>query len=144
MRYPLTKMVPKIALVLLLVYAVALTGAIFFAVTVGPFQEPFHLWSEVRVLETKLKESEQYRRNLEAERDRLLTTVKNLQADWAGAQEAIRALRELTQNPDSEQRLVELNRLVEKLSQERAILILKLNELRQAIQSGAGDEPKQQ
>lgn len=136
MRYHL---VAKIARASLIVYVVTLTIAVVFAVTAGPFQETFRLWAKAGATETKFKESERDRQKLEAERDRLLKTIKNLQANWAGAQETIRALRELTQNPDNEQRLVELNRQVEKLSQERAVLISKLNELRQAIQSGAGN-----
>lgn len=137
-------LIAKIARASLIVYTVALTGAVVFALTAGPFQETFRLWSEVRVTEAKFQESERDRKELEAERDRLVKTIKNLQADWAGAQETIRALRELTNNPDNEQRLVELNRLVEKLSQERAVLILKLNEFRQAIQTRAGKEPEPQ
>jgi predicted transcriptional regulator len=137
-------LVAKIARFSLVVYAVLLTGAVTLAVTAGPFQEAFRLWAKAGVTETKFKESERDRKKLEAERDRLLKTIKNLQADWAGAQETIRALRELTQNPDDEQRLVELNRLVERLSQERTVLILKLNELRQAIQTSAGKEPEPQ
>lgn len=135
---------PKIARILLIVYAVTLTGAVFFAMTVGPFQETFSLWSKTRIVETKLEESERDRKKLDAERNRLLNTIKNLRADWAGAQETIRALRELTQDRDKEQRLVELNRQVDRLNQERAVLILKLNELRQAVQTGTDNKPDSQ
>lgn len=134
----------KIARVLLIVYTVTLTGAVVFAMTAGPFQETFSLWSKTRITETKLQESERDRKNLDAERNRLLNTIKNLRVDWAGAQETIRALREMTQDRDIEQRLVELNRQVERLNQERAVLILKLNELRQAVQTVTGNKPDSQ
>ncbi|MFH0799982.1 MAG: hypothetical protein V2A66_07380 [Pseudomonadota bacterium] len=134
----------KIARALLVVYAVTLTGAVVFALTAGPFQETFRLWSKTRLAETKLEESEQGREKLEAERGRLLDTIKNLQTDWTGAQETIRALRELTQDPDKERRLVELNRQVGRLDQEKAVLILKLKELRQAIQAAPGNKPGSQ
>ena len=141
MRFPF---VAKIARILLIVYTVTLTGAVVFAVTVGPFQETYRLWSKTRLAETKLEESEQDRKNLDAEKNRLLNTIKDLQVNFANAQETIRALRELTQDPDKEQRLVELNREVEKLSQERAVLIFKLNELREAIQTATINKPDSQ
>ncbi len=142
MRYHL---VAKIARASLIAYVVALTIAVAFAVTAGPFQETFRLWAKAGAAETKFKDSERDRKKLEAERDRLVKTIKNLQADWTGAQETIRALRELIKNPeDNEQYLVGLNRAVEKLNQERAVLILKLNELRQAVETCAGKETELQ
>lgn len=116
-------------------YAVVVTVAVALAVTVGPFKESLQIWTKARILETKFRESEQEREKLSAERERLLTTVQNLQASFGSDQDTIKALRELVKNPESEQQLVTANRTVEELGRERAILIAKLNELRQQIQT---------
>lgn len=124
----------KFARLSLPVYAVVLTALVILAATVGPFQESYRLWSQVRVLQSGYKESEGARKKLEEERTRLLATLRNVQANWTAQQATIRALRQAVNNPEVEQRLVESNRLVEKLIQERAVLIAKLNALRQAAQ----------
>lgn len=130
----------KVARITLGIYLVAITGLVVAAVTVGPFREPLQLWSKIRVLESDLRESERLRKPLEEEKNRLLAAVKKLQSDWNTQQETIRALRELIKNPESEQRLVEANRISQKLSQERSVLIAKLNQLRQEIRACAEAE----
>ncbi|MBI4365821.1 MAG: hypothetical protein HY543_03280 [Deltaproteobacteria bacterium] len=127
----------QIAKIALLVYAVVLTTLVVLAATVGPFQESYRLWSKVSRLETKYKESERDRNKLEAERARLLAALKQTQANWTAQQETIRALREVVNNPQIEKRLIEANQLIEKLSQERSVLIAKLNALRQEIPAQA-------
>lgn len=130
-----------IARFLLVAYAVVMTAMVALAVTIGPFKESVRIWTQARLLETKFKESEKERGKLEEERERLLVTIKGMQADWTSNQKTIQALRQLVNNPENEQRLVEANRLNEELSRERTILITKLNELRQAVQS-CTDEKK--
>ena len=134
--------VRKIARLLLAGYVAALTLLVILAVTVGPFQESYHLWTETSALKTRIRESERERKNLGAERDRLLAAVKKLQVDWVAGRETIRALRELTKNPEGEQRLLEANRYADKLSQERAVLIAKLNELRPKIEACENEKKK--
>lgn len=70
--------VAKIARFSLAVYAAAITVTVVLAMTVGPFQGSVESWTRTRVLESSLKESERERERLKTERDRLLTTVKNL------------------------------------------------------------------
>lgn len=123
----------KISITLLILYAFSLTVVTVLALTVGPFKESVPLWVRLRSFEAELHESQRRQKSLEEERGRLLGAVKSLQADWNTGQETIRALRELVKNPESEQRLVESNRLAEKLGQERSVLIAKLNELRQEL-----------
>ena len=136
-KFPGIPKIPKTwAKYSLAAYAVSLTVVVLLAVTVGPFREPVHFWTETRILGNQLAESEKARGKLETERNRLLVALKNIQADWTRGQETIRALRELTKNPESEQRLVEANKVADKLSQERSVLILKLNELRQSCGPG--------
>lgn len=120
---------------LLVAYAVVITVAVALAVTVGPFRESLQIWTKARLLETRFKEVDQDRANLVAERDRLLSTIQNLQASFASDQNALQALRELVKNPESEQRLIEANRITEELGRERTVLIAKLNELRLALQA---------
>lgn len=124
-----------IARFFLVAYAVVMTAMVALAVTVGPFKESIRIWTQARLLETKFKESERERERLEEERDRLLLTIKGMQSDWTSNQKTIQALRQLVSNPENEQRLVEVNQLNEELSRERTVLITKLNDLRQAVQS---------
>ena len=132
----------KIARILVVVYALSLTALILAAFTIGPFKESVSLWAKIRTLESDLRESRQKQKSFEEERRRLLIAVKNLRADWTNQQETVRALRGLVKNPESEQRLMEANRLAEKLSQERSVLIAKLNQLRQEIQARDDDPEK--
>lgn len=127
--------VSKLARLSLPIYAVTLTVLVALAALFGPFQESHELWTEVSLLEAKYRETERARLSAEAERTRLLSALKDLQVDWAESQETIRTLRELTKNPDMEQKLMEANRLTEKLRQERDLLIVKLSELREEIQA---------
>ena len=122
-------------------YAISITVVVILAATVGPFQESFQLWTNSRVLEMKYKESEREREKLNTEKDHLLETVKNLQTDWTAGQETIRTLRELVDNPENEKKLLEANRLAEKLSQERSVLIAKLNDVREEIQACINRKP---
>ncbi|MBI4412261.1 MAG: hypothetical protein HY541_07245 [Deltaproteobacteria bacterium] len=132
--------VSKIARFFLAVYAVTLTTAVALAVTIGPFAEPFRTWTKARVLETQLEETERERKSLEEERNRLLTAVKNLQAEWARARVTTGTSGVPTESPDIERRLAEANQLAEKLIQERAVLIAKLNELRERIEAKTGEK----
>lgn len=116
---------------MLVVYAVVLTIMVALALTVGPFGESLNLWAKIRVLESDLRESEKARKSFEEERKRLLTAVKNIQADWVAQRETIRVLQETVANAEKDSRLEEANQLVEKLNQEKAVLITKLNELMQ-------------
>ena len=129
------KKVAKIARVALPVYAVVVTGLVALAVTVGPFREPAHFLVTKGLLEANLKNSEREQKKLETERDRLLEAMKKLQTDWRAGQETIRALRELSRDPAMEQRIVEANRTIEKLLQERAVLIATLNEIQKELQA---------
>lgn len=119
---------------MLVAYAVVITVAVALAVTVGPFKDSLRIWTKARILETKFKESELVRGNLAEERDRLLATIQNLQASFTADQASLEALRELVKNPESEERLVEANRLSDELNRERTVLLSKLNELRQELQ----------
>lgn len=130
----------KIARFLLAGYAAALTIVVALALTVGPFKEPLMLSARIRVLESDLRESKKAQISFEEEKKRLLAAVKNVQASWASQQETLRALRETAKNSENDSRIEEANRLVEKLTQERAVLIAKLNALMQARAAEA--EPK--
>lgn len=130
----------KIARLLLAGYAVAVTVAVAFALTAGPFKEPLILMAKIRVLESDLRETKKAQISFEEERKRLLTAIKNVQADWAAQRELARSLRETVINAGNDTRLEEANRLVEKLTQEKTVLIAKLNELMQA--RAAETEPK--
>ena len=130
----------KIARFLLAGYAAALTVVVALALAVGPFKEPLMLSARIRVLESDLRESKKAQISFEEERERLLTAVKNVQADWAAQRALTRSLRETVINAENDTRLEEAERLVEKLTQERAVLITKLNELMQA--RAAETEPK--
>ncbi|MBI4374592.1 MAG: hypothetical protein HY542_06920 [Deltaproteobacteria bacterium] len=119
----------KVSILLLLLYASSLTVMTLLAFTVGPFRESVPLWARLRSLESEFQESQRKQKSLEEERGRLLTAVKSLQADWSSQRETIRVLREAVKDPDIERRLLEANRMVEKLNQERAVLIVKLDEI---------------
>ncbi len=125
----------KITMILLSSYAFGLTIVILLAVSFGPLQESTQLWAKARILETELRESLKETEKLILEKNRLLETVKQLQTDWTSGRETIRTLRTLVDNPESEQKLLEANKLAEKLSQERGVLIAKLNELRKEIEA---------
>ncbi|MBI2340748.1 MAG: hypothetical protein HYU99_10385 [Deltaproteobacteria bacterium] len=125
----------RIARLLVVVYAVVITVAVALAATIGPFQESFALWTRASILETRLKESQRERGRLEEERTRVLNAIKKLQADWAAGQETIRTLREMTKNPEVEQKLLEANRSVEKSNEERMVLITKLTELQEELKA---------
>lgn len=119
----------KFSILLLVLYASSLTVMTLLAFTVGPFRESVPLWARLRSLESEFQESQRKQKSLEEERGRLLTAVKSLQADWSSQRETIRVLREAVKDPDIERRLLEANRMVEKLNQERAVLIVKLDEI---------------
>lgn len=125
----------KIATVFLMAYALVLTVAIVLAVSMGPLQKSLHLWTQVKVLEAQVQDSTEERKKLDTERNRLLEAIKNLQTDWERGQITIQTLRDLSKNPDVTQKLIEANLVIEKLSEERAVLITKLNELRQEIET---------
>jgi len=123
----------KLSIFLLFLYAFSLTVVTVLALTVGPFQESVPLWVRLRSIEAELHESQRRQRSLEEERGRLLAAIKSLQADWATQQETIRVLREAVKDPEIERRLLEANRLAEKLGRERSVLIVKLDELQKRI-----------
>lgn len=125
---------------MLVTYAVVVTITVALAVTVGPFRESLQIWTKARLLETQFKEVNQKLVQVEEERERLLTTIQNLQATFTKDQESLLALRELVKNPESEQQLVEANRINEELSRERSVLIAKLNEIRQLLQTCVGEK----
>src|SRR3989338_3481313 len=111
----------KIARFLLAGYAAALTVVVALALAVGPFKEPLMLSARIRVLESDLRESKKAQISFEEERERLLTAVKNVQADWAAQRALSRSLRETVINAENDTRLEEAERLVAKLTQERAV-----------------------
>src|SRR5262245_12553304 len=100
---------PKVLRLLVVIYAVLLTVLVALAVTVGPFQESFQLWGKSSMLETQLKEAQRARNDLAVENTRLLEAMKKLQTEWNTQQETVQALREMTKNPEMEQRVVEAN-----------------------------------
>lgn len=132
----------KVLRLALPIYAVIITALVVLAATIGPFQESYHLWTRASLLESQLKQSQNERSKAVEERDRILAAMKKLQNDWNAQQENIKALRELTKNPEMEQRLVEANALVAKNLEERAVLISKLNELQQEIQACENEKKK--
>ena len=124
----------KTAVILLGVYAAGLTVAIAFAVTIGPFKGTADLLVKNRLMELDLQKKEDFSKALQAERDRLLMAVRNLQSDAEVNQASIAALKKNVNRQDAQKDLAEANRMVENLNKERRALLLKLDELRGEIQ----------
>jgi len=123
----------KIARIILLIYAISLTGVTVLALTVGPFEDSVPLWVKLRSLESELLESQRKQKPWQEERARLLKAIKSLRADWVTQKESIRVLREVVKNPEIGQKLYEANQLINKLNNERSVLIVKVNQLQQQL-----------
>lgn len=138
-----TNKLAKIARIILVVYAISFTGVMVLAITVGPFKDSsVTLWVKLRSLETEFRESQKKKKSWIGERERLLMTIKSLRADWVTQQETIRVLREVVKNPGISQKLVETNQLVNKLNNERSVLIVKVNELQKKLLQLADKQKK--